>query len=61
MDYTSVLNSLGVYHSNGILKLDVKGKLIAAFLQDGSKVEAVLTKKGDANPVHRQDFYVQKL
>ena len=61
MDYTSVLETLDVYHLEGRLQLDANSKLTAAFLPDGAKVDAVITKVGSSSPLRVQDFYVQRL
>ncbi len=61
MDYTSVLNTLDVLHNTGRLQLDFNHKLIAAFLPPGATVDTIITKSGSNAPLHRQEYYVQKL
>ncbi len=61
MDYTSVLNTLDVNHEGGRLILDMKNELIAAFLPEGAKVDAVITKAGSDTPLQTINFYINKL
>ncbi|MEM7454145.1 MAG: hypothetical protein AAF456_07295 [Planctomycetota bacterium] len=60
MDYTSLLNSLDVHHGSGRLELGLDHKIMGAFLEDGATVDAVLTLAGSDEPLHVQEFYVQK-